>query len=115
MVTDDFEFFHDKWGQIAKSKADFVASIRGACTRQKAGSDFKARREVLSTSVEAFPIANYGALQMGVHRFFRLEPGKPDIPTEHAKFAHLWRREGGRWLLARVISYEHVEDSQTTK
>ena len=39
MITDDFEFFHDKWGQIAKSREEFVKAIQGGCDRQKAGTD----------------------------------------------------------------------------
>lgn len=89
MVTDDFEFFHDKLGQIADSGEAFVALFRGACERQAAGTDFKARRELAEGSMAVFVMNNYGALQMGSHRFFRAEPGKADIPTEHARFTHL--------------------------
>jgi hypothetical protein len=30
MVTDDFEFFHGKWGQIAKSRDEFVKAMSRA-------------------------------------------------------------------------------------
>jgi ketosteroid isomerase-like protein len=111
MIVDDFEFFHDKWGQIANSKAEFVAAIRGACERQAAGTDFKARRELVAGSMAVFVMNNYGALQTGNHRFFKVEPGKADVPTEHARFTHLWRLQDGRWLLARVISYDHIDEA----
>lgn len=109
MVTDDFEFFHDKWGQIAKSKDEFVAAIRGSCDRQRQGTDFRARRVLVLSTLRVHPMRNYGALQTGEHAFFRLgKDGKP-TPTEHARFTHLWKRSGDRWLLARVISYDHVD------
>ena len=110
MVTDDFEFYHDKWGQIARSKDEFVKSIRGMCERQRAGTDFKGKRVLVAGSMEVLPMRGYGAIEIGKHRFFKVESGKPDIPTEHARFTHLWRHENGRWLLARVLSYDHVNE-----
>jgi ketosteroid isomerase-like protein len=109
MVADDFEFFHDKWGQIAKSKDEFLASIRGMCERQLAGTDFKAKRRIVQDSVAIFPMKGIGAFQTGSHFFYRVTLGKPDEPTESARFAHLWRNHQGRWQLARVISYEHTD------
>lgn len=37
-VTDDFEFFHDKWGLIDTSGAQFVEDIEGKCQRQRDGT-----------------------------------------------------------------------------
>jgi ketosteroid isomerase-like protein len=109
MVTEDFEFFHDKWGQIARSRSEFVAAIRGSCERQQAGTDFKARRELLVATHAIYPMKSYGALQSGMHAFFRIESDKSLTPTEYARFTHLWKQESGRWLLSRVISYDHVD------
>jgi hypothetical protein len=115
LVTDDFEFFHDKWGQIARSKDEFVKSIRGLCERQRTGVDFKARRVLTPGTMTVFPMKGYGALETGRHDFFKREEGKPDIPTEHARFTHLWKLENGRWLLARVLSYDHVDEPGSPK
>jgi len=109
MLSDDFEFFHDKWGQIAKSKAEFVTAIAGACERQRLGTDFKARRRLFRPSLQVHPMKSYGALEMGAHDFFRVEADGKLTPTEHARFTHLWRLEGGKLRLARVISYAHVD------
>ncbi|MFL5502702.1 MAG: effector binding domain-containing protein [Gemmatimonadaceae bacterium] len=107
LITDDFEFYHDRWGQIAKSAAEFVANINGICDRQRKGTDYRARRELLSESVRVYPMANYGGIHMGEHRFFKLTPGKPDELTETAKFMSLWKKQNGEWRLARVLSYDH--------
>lgn len=107
LVTDDFEFFHDKWGQTAKSGAEFVESIGKMCARVKSGEDFRARRELDRGSLTVHVIKGYGAMQMGSHRFYMLTPGKPDKLTEAGKFIDLWKNEDGQWKLARVISYDH--------
>lgn len=107
MVTDDFEFLHDRWGQIAKSKAEFITVIRRGCERQKTGIDFKARRELLLDTLHVYPLKGYGAVEMGRHRFYKVEAGKPDTPTEEAPFIQVWRFADGHWRLARVISYDH--------
>jgi hypothetical protein len=89
LVSDDFEFVHDKWGQIAESTSEFLGNIAGMCERQKAGTDFRARRSLTPGSFDMFPLRKYGACQTGSHRFYKLGPGKPDEPTESARFAHL--------------------------
>jgi hypothetical protein len=107
LVAEDFEFFHDKHGLTTQSGAQFVNDITGMCERQAAGSDFRARRELVPGSMTVHVIGNYGAMQMGTHRFFALRVGKPDRLTETGKFIDLWKREGDAWKLARVISYDH--------
>lgn len=109
MVADDLEFVHDRWGRIARTKGEFLDSIRGLCERQRAGTDFRARRVLVPGSVGTFAMKNYGAFQTGSHRFYLVTPGQADQPTETARFAHLWRRHEGQWQLARVISYDHVD------
>jgi hypothetical protein len=107
LLTDDFEFFHDKWGQTASSRRQFVDSIAQGCERQKAGSDFKARRELVEGSMTVHVLNRYGAMQMGTHRFFAMQPGQPDRLTETGRFIDLWKEDNGAWKLARVISYDH--------
>jgi hypothetical protein len=108
LVDDDFEFFHDKDGQSADSGAQFIASISGMCERQRAGTDYRARRELDRASLGVFPMNHYGAVETGVHRFYMLEPGKPEKLVEISRFTMLWRHlEDGSWRLSRVISYDH--------
>jgi hypothetical protein len=107
LVAEDFEFFHDKHGLTTQSGAQFVKDITGMCERQAAGTDFRARRELVPGSMTVHVIGDYGAMQMGTHRFFALLAGKPDRLTETGQFIDLWKREGETWKLARVISYDH--------
>jgi hypothetical protein len=107
LVAEDFEFFHDKHGLTTQSGGQFVKDITGMCERQEAGTDFRARRELVPGTMSVHVIGNYGAMQMGTHRFFALRSGKPDRLTETGKFIDVWKREGDAWKLARVISYDH--------
>jgi hypothetical protein len=107
LVAPELEFFHDKGGQVATSGKDFVNRIRDSCENQRAGKETKTRRELVPGSVVVYRMGNYGALAVGRHRFFHVLPGKAEVLTEYARFANLWRLDKGRWLLARVFSYEH--------
>ncbi len=107
MVSEDLEFFHDKDGLSATSGAQFVAAVRGMCERQAKGIDFRARRELVPGTTEIYPLAHYGAIEIGVHRFYAIAEGKPDRLTETARFTHVWKQEQGQWKLARVLSYDH--------
>jgi Domain of unknown function (DUF4440) len=105
LLTDDFEFYHDKGGFTPGAK--FLDNIKGTCERQEQGIDFKGRRVLDVASVTVYPLANYGAIQVGVHKFYAVKKGKPDQPTEIAKFTHVWKNVDGQWKLARSLSYDH--------
>ncbi len=107
LVTDDFEMYHDKGGLVATSGAQFVENIRGMCEGQKTGVDYRARRELVEGSLEVYPLNNYGAVEVGVHRFYKKIEGQPDKLVEIAKFTQVWKKEASGWKLARVLSYDH--------
>ena len=66
----------------------------------------KIRRELVAGSLEAYPIAGYGAVEIGVHRFYHIGTEDRDVVGE-AKFINLWRLQNGAWQITRVISYDH--------
>ena len=107
LIADDFEFLHDKGGKTAGSGKEFLDAIAGMCARRAAGTDFKARRELVEGSMKVFVLNGYGAMQMGTHRFYALRDGKQDQLTESGQFIDVWREIDGTWKLARVISYDH--------
>ncbi|MBC8021833.1 MAG: nuclear transport factor 2 family protein [Burkholderiales bacterium] len=107
MVTDDFEMYHDKGGLTSTSGAQFVKAIEGMCARQKTGEDYRSRRELVAGTLKVYPLDNYGAVEVGEHRFYKLTPGKPEQLVEVALFTQVWKKDPGGWKLARVLSYDH--------
>jgi hypothetical protein len=110
LVTHDFEMYHDKGGLTARSGKEFVDAIAGMCARQKTGEDYRARRELVAMKV--YPLNNYGAVQVGEHRFYQLLPGKPDKLVEAALFTHVWKQDATGWKVSRVLSYDHRLDGE---
>lgn len=106
LISDDFEFYHDKSG-ITASKAAFIAGIRDGLCKM----DYKAKRELVVNSLEVYPLENngvlYGAIQTGIHRFYEVKDIKPDQLTSVAKFTHVWLLVNGEWKLGRGLSYDH--------
>ena len=96
---DDVEFYHDKGG-LTLSRRSLVESVKNNICG-------KVRREVVAGSVEAHPIPGYGAVQMGVHRFYEVGAKQGSGPVGVAKFIHLWQHKDGAWKITRVISYDH--------
>lgn len=107
MVADDFEFYHDQSG-ITPNKEAFIAGTKnGLCNM-----DYKAIRKLKPGSLSVFPMYSngelYGALQSGFHSFYALYHDDPELKlTSEARFTHLWLKEGNRWKLARVLSFDH--------
>jgi ketosteroid isomerase-like protein len=107
-VTDDFEMFHDKDGRVAASGTDFVKDTEDKCRRQAEGTDFLSTRKLVPETLQVYPINNYGAISMGRHDFFAVKKGAPNRLTETGRFVIVWKEEGGRWRLARALSFDHV-------
>jgi hypothetical protein len=97
--TDDVEFYHDKGG-LTRSRQSLVESLKNnICGR--------VRRELLPETLEVYPMDGYGAIEMGVHRFYELKGPNPNEPVGEAQFIHLWQHKDGAWKITRVISYDH--------
>ncbi|MCB9251495.1 MAG: class A beta-lactamase-related serine hydrolase [Flavobacteriales bacterium] len=108
LVSDNFEFYHDKSG-ITSSKSEFISSIKdGICKLT-----YKPRRELIEGSLEVYPLENngvlYGAIQIGRHRFYAIEKDKTEHLTSIAKYSHVWLIENGNWKLSRGLSFDHQE------
>lgn len=97
LFTEDAEFYHDK---VAPAYGKDVWTLKG-CPK-----DDGVRRELVPGSLRVYPIAEFGAIQMGEHRF--IEHGA-DTRTI-AKFVHLWSDRSGAWQIARVLSFDHVSE-----
>lgn len=95
--ADDVEFYHDQAGLTIGADTLIVQLKNNICG--------KTRRELVPGSLEVHRLKGYGAVQMGVHRFF--SPIGASEPTGEAKFIHIWRHKDGAWKITRVISYGH--------
>jgi hypothetical protein len=106
ITSENLEFYHDQGG-IDTSKATFIDKIKNGICKL----DYKASRQLVDGSLQVFPMYQngvlYGAIQMGQHEFFALYPGEEIKKTSTALFTHLWLLEDGKWMLARVLSYNH--------
>lgn len=109
VVSENFEFYHDKGG-ITNSKADFIKAFKnGLC---KTPETYQSRRELVKESLEVFALKNngelYGAIQNGRHQFHEKSVGSPETKGNIARFTHLWLLEDGVWKLTRSLSYDHL-------
>ena len=95
LVTDDLEFYHDKTG-LAVGKQPFLVAIKNNICG-------KVRRELVKGSLEVYPLKGYGAVEIGVHRFYHPGTQDHDVVGE-AKFVQLWQYKDGAWKVSRVIS-----------
>lgn len=113
IVSDDFRFVHDQNGET-RSKAAFEKDFRDSIC---ANPDRKPIRKLIDGSMTVFPLYNggrlYGALQMGEHRFYIQEPGKPLYQTTTGRFTSTWVLEDGRWRLRSSLSYDHHDPAPT--
>lgn len=98
MFTEDLEWFQDNGGLIPYKT---VFENFGNMFR----NENKLTRELVQSSLEVHPIKDYGAIQIGKHRFRHIENGKEEIGT--FKFLMIWQNKDGQWKISRVISYDH--------
>ena len=73
-----------------------------ANTRQYVCGNF--RRELIPSTLEVFPVKDFGAIARGSHRFCQFASGECE---GLADFTIVWRLQDGRWTITRVLSYGH--------
>jgi len=94
IYSGDIEFFHDTGGLMTSKKEIIEATERNICG--------KVSRELISGTVEVYPINNYGAVEIGFHKFHNIE--EPDAESIPSKFIIMWRLDHGNWKISKVIS-----------
>lgn len=97
IYADEIEFFHDKAGLLKDKATLLTATEKNICG--------KVTRHLVPNSIEVYPIADYGAVEIGYHWFFnKLEP---DEPTKASKFIIFWKKENNTeasgWKITKVV------------
>ena len=98
MVSDDLEFYHDQTG-LSVGRQSLIDGVKNNICG-------KVQRELVTGSLEVYPLKSYGAVEIGVHRFHHPGSLGPDAVGE-AKFVMLWQVKDGVWRITRVISFNH--------
>ncbi len=93
--SDSIEFYHDKGG-LSTSKKDVVEGTK----KNICG---KVTRELVKGSVEVYPIAGYGAVEMGLHTFNNKQE-KQTGPPKVSKFIIFWHNTDKGWKITKVVS-----------
>src|SRR5262245_43073449 len=101
LLAEDIEFYHDKGGVMLGPKKLTDSLKQNICGR--------VTRELVAGTLEVYPMDNYGAIEIGVHRF--LHPNDPAQGVGEGQFIHLWRydKPTGKFQLTRVYSFDHHE------
>lgn len=102
MVDDGLEFYHDHTG-LTVGKQPFLDAIKNNICGQT-------QRTLVPGSLEVYPLKDYGAVEIGVHRF--THPGHPELGEGEAKFVTLWQNKNGTWKISRAISFDHENVKQ---
>jgi hypothetical protein len=102
LFSDSLEFYHDLGGvtNYDQNMNSFKKSF---------GNERKVRRELIKGSLEVFPIKDYGAVEIGIHRFYGTESGHQEKLGSEAKFLMVWQKKNNNWKISRVVSYGHLE------
>ena len=98
LFAEDLEFYHDVGGLT-----NYEQNITAFTTNfaQKLGI----RRDLVPGTLEVYPVKDYGAMEIGSHRFCHKENGMDDCGT--FRFVMIWRKKDGVWKVSRVVSYGH--------
>jgi ketosteroid isomerase-like protein len=101
-LSENLEFYHDLGGIT-----NYTQNVEAF--KRTFESDRKVRRELVASTLEVYPIQNYGAVETGIHRFYATEKGQQEKLSSEAKFVQIWQKKDGEWKITRIISYGHQE------
>lgn len=95
IYADSLEFYHDKGGLMTSKQELLDATKRNICG--------KVTRELVKGSIEVYPIKDYGAVEIGLHKFHNnQEPS--GTPSKPSKFIIMWQYKNVKWHITKVIS-----------
>lgn len=95
LYSENIEFFHDQGGLMSSKQGIVDATKRNVCG--------KVTRELVKGSVEIYPIKDYGAIEIGLHKFHNnQEPA--GTPSKIGRFMITWKKENNDWKIVKVVS-----------
>jgi hypothetical protein len=97
LLDDNVEFYHDQGG-VTLGKEKLTQSIKDNIC----GGDV--RRELVPGTLQIYHMKGYGAVEIGVHRFYH---PKTNGTVGEGRFITLWQCKDGAWKITRAISYDH--------
>jgi len=92
--SEDIEFYHDQGG-IMTSKSNIIAATK----KNICG---KVTRELVAGSIEVYPIKDFGAIEIGLHKFHNSV--EPNAISKVGRFMVVWKSENKTWKIVRVVS-----------
>lgn len=95
LYSEDLEFFHDKGG-LSTSKSDVLEALKNNICG-------KVTRELVDGSIEVYPIKDYGAVEIGLHKFHNNQEPKGTV-SKIGKFIMMWEYKNESWNITKVIS-----------
>lgn len=96
--TEDLEIYQDNIG--VRNYSQSMAAFKELFEK-----DYLLTRNLIRESLEVYPIKDYGAIEVGRHRFCHTENGKQECAV--FKFSHIWQLQNGQWRISRIITYDH--------
>jgi hypothetical protein len=94
IYADSIEFYHDGSG-LETSKKTLLAAIKeNICG--------KVTRVLVKGSIEVYQIPNFGAVEIGLHRF--INHAENNNLSRPDKFIIIWRHNNDQWQITRVVS-----------
>jgi hypothetical protein len=93
--SENIEFYHDQGGLMTSKQEIVDATKRNVCG--------KVTRELVKGSIEVYPIKDFGAVEIGLHKFHNdQEPA--DTPSRVGRFMIIWANNNDDWKIRRVVS-----------
>ena len=95
LYSEEIEFFHDKGGLMTSKPGLLDALEKNICG--------KVTRELVQGSIEVYPIKDYGAVEIGLHKFHNNQEPEGTI-SKIGKFVMMWEFKNDTWKITKVIS-----------
>ena len=91
---EDVEFFHDKGGLTTVKQEIIDGTKKNICG--------KVTRQLVKDSLEVYPIKDYGAIEIGYHKFTNNQ--EKEAISKPVKFIIMWKQTKDKWKISKVIS-----------
>ena len=93
--SNNIEFYHDNGGLMTSKQDIITATQKNICG--------KVTRELVKGSVEVYPIKDFGAIEIGLHKFHNNQEPKGTL-SKVGRFLIVWENKNNEWKIKRVVS-----------